>query len=150
MKSARCLVRFHALVAALTLAGCSGQIATSSPVPAAPLAAQAIDANAVWHLVSLTTADGSVLNIEDPAMFTMTLGGDGKMSARADCNRASAAYTIDGRSLSIGLIASTRAYCSSAPVDQQFLALLGGENVVTTQDAALQLSSPRGTLRFRR
>jgi heat shock protein HslJ len=154
MKSARCLVRFLALIAALSVAGCSGQIATSSPspspVPGAPIAASAIDPNAVWHLVSMTSADGSVLAIEDPAMFTLMLADDGRMSARADCNRASAAYAIDGRSLSIGLIASTRAYCSSAPVDQQFLSLLGGENIVTTPDAMLQLTSPRGTLRFRR
>ena len=73
MKSALCLVRFQALIAALTLVGCSGQIATPSSVPAAPLAASAIDTNAVWHLVSLTSADGSVRTIEDPAMFTMLL-----------------------------------------------------------------------------
>jgi heat shock protein HslJ len=98
----------------------------------------------------LAIADGSVLPIENPSLFTLMLTDDGKISTRADCNRASGAYRISGNTLSIGPIASTRAYCATAPVDQQFLMLLGGENMVTTSDSALQLSSPRGTLTFGR
>jgi heat shock protein HslJ len=119
-------------------------------VPAAPIASLAIDTNVVWHLRSIVSADGSVLTIGDPSLFTVMLTDDGKVSARADCNRASGGYRISGNTLSIGPMASTRAYCASAPVDQQFLMLLGGENSVTTSDATLQLSSPRGTLKFGR
>jgi hypothetical protein len=46
-------------------------------------------------------------------------------------------------------MASTQAYCASAPLDGQYLALLGGENVATFDGTTLQLSSPRGTLRLR-
>jgi heat shock protein HslJ len=150
MKSALFLVRFHALVAALSLIGCTGQIARPSQVPAAPIAALAIDTNAVWHLVAMTSADGSVLTIDDPSLFTLMLTDDGKVNARADCNRASGGYRLDGHALSIGPIASTRAYCSTAPVDEQFLIRLSGENIVTIADARLQLSSSRGTLLFGR
>jgi len=151
MKSAHRFVRLHtALVAALSFMACGGQIAGPSRVPAAPLAMLAIDTNVVWQLRSMTSGDGSVLTIEDPSLFTMLLADDGKMSARADCNRASAGYRMGGDTLSIGPIASTRAYCATAPVDQQFLMLLGGENIATTTGDTIQLSSPRGTLRFGR
>ena len=88
--------------------------------------------------------------IADPSLFTLTLTDDGHVEARADCNRASAGYTFAAPTLSVGLMASTRAYCASAPVDGQYLDLLGGDSVVTASGNALQLSSSRGTLRFAR
>jgi len=151
MSSALRLVRFAAVpIAILGLVACSGTIAGPSKVTSPPIASLAIEPNVVWHLESIVSADGSRLTIGDPNLFTLMLTSDGKASARADCNRASGGYSLIGDTLSIGPIASTRAYCASAPVDQQFLMLLGGENIVTASDAALELSSPRGTLRFRR
>ena len=151
MTSALRFVRLHTtLISALSLGACSGTIATPSQVPAAPIASLAIDTNVVWRLQSLAGADGSVLTIGDPSAFTLTLTDDGKVQVRADCNRASGGYRISGNTLSIGAMASTKAYCSTAPVDQQFLMLLAGEDIVTTSGATLQLSSPRGTLRFGR
>lgn len=139
-----------ALIAVLSLFACGGTVASPSLVPATPPASLAIEAHVVWHLRSMTSADGSFLAIEDPSLFTLTLGDDGKLDARADCNRASSGYRTNGNTLSIGPIASTRAYCTTAPVDQQFLMLLGGENSVTTSDATLRLSSSRGSLTFGR
>ncbi len=115
-----------------------------------PIASLAIEPNAVWYLRSIVSADGALFTIVDPNLFTLMLTGDGKVTARADCNRASGGYSISGHTLSIGPIASTRAYCATAPVDQRFLMLLGGDNVVTASDATLELSSPRGTLKFTR
>jgi heat shock protein HslJ len=151
MSSALRLVHLNtALIAALSLVACSGTIQGPSSVPSAPLNSLAIETNAVWQLRSIVSADGSLLTIADPRVFTLMLTDDGKVSARADCNRASGGYTLSGNMLSIGPIASTRAYCATAPVDQQFLMLLGGENIVTTSGATLQLSSSRGTLEFGR
>jgi len=151
MTSALRLVRLNAaLIAVLALLACSGTMAGPSSVPSAPIASVAIETDTVWHLQSIVGADGSLLTIGDPNLFTLMLTGDGKVSARADCNRASGGYSISGHTLSIGPIASTRAYCATAPVDQQFLMLLGGENVVTASGATLELSSPRGTLKFTR
>jgi len=151
MTSVTRLVRLlTSLIAAFSLVACSAPTTGPSKVASAPIASLAIDTNAVWHLRSMVGADGSLLTIEDPSLFTLMLTGDGKVNARVDCNRASGGYRISGNTLSIGTMASTRAYCTSAPVDQQFLTLLGGENIVTTSDATLELSSPRGTLRFGR
>ena len=151
MSSAFRLVRLNAgLLAVLGLVACSGTMAGPSKVTSSPIASLAIEPNAVWYLQSIVSADGSVLTIVDPNLFTLMLTGDGKVTARADCNRAFGGYSISGQTLSVGPMASTRAYCGTASVDQQFLMLLGGENVVTGSDATLELSSPRGTLKFRR
>ena len=143
-----CLIT--ALITALSLPACSGATTGPSTVPAAPIASLALETNAVWHLRTMVSADGAVVTIKDPDLFTLMLTDAGRVNARADCNRASAAYRISGNTMSIGPIASTKAYCATAPVDGQFLTLLGGENIVTTSDAALQFSSPRGALRFSR
>jgi heat shock protein HslJ len=47
-------------------------------------------------------------------------------------------------------LASTRAYCASAPIDTDYLTLLSGESTVSISGATLQLSSSRGTLTFTR
>lgn len=151
MSSVHRLVRLHtALMAGLSLVACSGSMSGPSTAPSVPISSLAIDTNAVWHLRTIISAGGSALTIEDPSLFTLQLTVHRKAEARADCNRASGGYTISGNMLSIGPIASTRAYCATAPVDQQFLMLLGGENSITASDAALQLASARGTLKFGR
>jgi len=145
------LVRLTAAsAAALSLAACSGTPAGPSETAPAPITSPAIETNAVWSLRSIVNADGSVQAIKDPTLFTVVLAGNGRVNARADCNRAMGGYSLSGSTLSIGPMASTRAYCATAPVDQQFLTLLIGDNIVTTSDATLQLSSPRGTLKFGR
>jgi heat shock protein HslJ len=140
------------LVVSLMVTACGEGTRTvlpSSPSPTTSLAqSAAFPTNTTWTLQSLTETGSTEVTIADPSIFTLVLLDDGKVHARADCNRASAGYTVTDHTLSVGLMASTRAYCASAPIDGQYLALLGGENVVTISDAALQLSSSRGTLRF--
>ncbi len=121
----------------------SGPSSTGSSAQSAALAA-----NTTWTLQSLAEVGSPDVTIVDPNLFTLVLTDDGKVQARADCNRASAAYTVTDQTLSVGLMASTMAYCASAPIDEQYLSLLGGDNIITTSGAALQLSSSRGTLRF--
>jgi len=138
------------LFSALALAACGGTPTGPSPAPAAPPASLAIETNAVWHLRSLADADGTIQAIEDPSLFTLMLTDEGQVAARVDCNRASGRYTISGNALSIGPLASTKAYCGMASFDREFLTLLGGQTTATTAGARLQLSSPRGTMTFDR
>jgi len=138
------------LFSALALAACGGTLTGPSPAPAAPPASLAIVTNAVWHLRSIADADGTIQAIEDPSLFTLMLTDKGQVAARVDCNRASGGYTISGNALSIGPLASTKAYCGTASFDRKFLTLLGGQTTATTSGATLQLSSPRGTMTFDR
>lgn len=138
------------LFCALALTACGGTLTGPSVAPAAPAGSLAIEANAVWHLRSMTNADGALQVIEDPSLFTLTLTDEGKVAARVDCNRAFGAYTISGNTVSMGPLASTRAYCGASSFDAEFLTLLVGETMAATSGNTLQLSSPRGILRFDR
>jgi len=151
MPSAPSLVSLTtAFFSALALAACSGTVTGPSVAPAAPAASLAIETNAVWHLRSIATADGAIHVIDDSSLFTLMLTDDGKVAARVDCNRASGGYTIGGNTVSIGPLASTKAYCGTASLDSEFLTLLGGVTTASVSGTTLQLSSPRGTLSFDR
>jgi heat shock protein HslJ len=139
-----------ALFFVLALAACGETLTGPSVAPATPPAALAIQSNAVWHLRSIAKADGAIQAIGDPSLFTLTLTDDGKVAARVDCNRALGGYTISGNRVSIGPLATTKAYCGEASFDSVFLTLLGGETTATLSGATLQLSSARGTLTFDR
>ena len=123
---------------------------TGPSSPAQGLAAAPGVENAVWTLRTLVVADAPPVTIDNPEMFTLTLADGGKLNAKADCNRATGAYTLTANVLSVGPMAVTKAYCPSAPLDDRFLTLLGGNNVVSSSDTTLTLSSPRGSLTFRR
>ena len=145
--------RFNAaLIAAMSLTACQGN-SPSAPSPSSttpPAGALSIETNAVWKLQSLVRADSSEATIADPGLFTMSLADDKSLHARSDCNQASGRYATSGNTISIGPLASTRAYCASAPIDTDYLALLGGESTVSISGSTLQLSSTRGTLTFTR
>lgn len=146
-------LRFNAaLVVAVSLTACQGNSPTA-PSPSSttpPLGALSIETNAVWKLQSLVRADASAATINDPGLFTMSLADDKSLQVRSDCNQASGGYTTSGNTISIGPLASTRAYCASAPIDTEYLALLGGESTVSISGSTLRLSSSRGTLTFTR
>jgi heat shock protein HslJ len=138
-----------AFLAALSFTACGETVTGPSVTPAAPAASLAIETNAVWHLRSITNAAGVVQAMNDPNLFTLTLSDDGKIAARVDCNRAAGGYTISGNTVSIGPLASIKAYCGDALFDSAFLTLLGGNTTAAASGSTLQLSSPRGTLPMR-
>jgi len=98
---------------------------TGPSSPAQGLAAAPGVENALWTLRTLVVADAPPVTIDNPEMFTLTLADGGKLNAKADCNRATGAYTLTANVLSVGPMAVTKAYCPSAPLDDRFLTLLG-------------------------
>jgi heat shock protein HslJ len=139
-----------AFFSALALTACGGTLTGPSVASAVPAASLAIETNAVWHLRSIANAEGATRTIDDTSLFTLMLTDEGKVNARVDCNRASGGYTISGNTVSIGPLASTKAYCGTASLDSEFLTLLGGVTTAHVSGSTLQLSSPRGTLSFDR
>jgi len=103
-----------------------------------------------WQLVGLTESGQPPVTVAQPERFTVDFGVDGHVSLLADCNRCSGGYTTKGDSLSVGPMACTRAYCSSAPLDMNFTALLSQATAWTTSDKTLELRSDAGVLRLRR
>ena len=121
-----------AFLSALALTACSGTLTGPSVAPAAPAASLAIETNAVWHLQSMTNANGALQIIEDPGLFTLMLTDAGKVAAQVDCNRASGGYTISGSTLSMGPLASTKAYCGATLLAERSTYRVSTETVKDT------------------
>ena len=90
------------------------------------------------------------LVVDQPERYTLEIQPGGKALVRADCNRGSASYKLDGRGLSIKLGALTRAACPPGSLADRYLmaleAVVGqrtkGENLF------LDLPAEAGTLKF--
>ena len=139
------------LVVALLAGACaSNPLAPSvtSSSAATTIAAEVVPG--VLKLQSLTRADATTVTISDPQQFTLEFLENNRIAVKADCNRASGGFTLNGTTLTIGPMAVTKAYCGSASLDGEFLSLLGGETVATVSATSLVLSSARGSLRFSR
>ena len=146
MRIARVLVCVSCV--AVFALGCSGSTSTlTSPSPAdgsADLAAL----SGSWNLVSIQPAGELEQAKPSGASYTLTLI-DGRLSIRADCNSCGGTYTRNGQSLVAGpLLACTRAACTTMTFENDYTRLLGGESTISVSGGALELTSPRGVLRF--
>jgi len=101
-----------------------------------------------WKLQSLTRADSTVTTVSDPDRFTLTFNDGNKITVRADCNNAFGGFTANGNAISVGPMASTKAYCSSAPFDGEYLTALSGDSTLAATATTLVMSSSRGRLLF--
>jgi heat shock protein HslJ len=103
-----------------------------------------------WQLVTLTKSGLSAVAVAEPQRFTASFAADGRVALRADCNRCSGGYSADGGKLAVGLMACTRAYCSSAPFDTTFASLVQQATTWTATKGGLELRSDAGVLKLRR
>ncbi len=86
----------------------------------------------------------------NPAGATYELSlGEGRVSARADCNVCNGALVLSGQTATIGpILACTRAACATMAFETTYVAVLAGDSVVRIDGVTLTLTSSRGTLRF--
>lgn len=103
-----------------------------------------------WQLVSLQSPGGPQVPAPSSASFTAEFGADGRLSLVADCNHCGSTYDAGSGTLSVGLMACTLAYCSTAPVDTQFSGLVQASQNWRLENDELQLVSADGTVRLRR
>ena len=141
------------LIAAGCAAACTRSItspsADSTPAGSAPIPITITDT--IWKLRSFQQSDSTNVAVPNPESFTLELRADGKMSVRADCNRCAGTYVVAGETLVLGSNAAcTRAFCSSAPVDQQYVRTLSGATISRTTGDTLKAVSPAGVLTFGR
>ena len=142
----------------LLLSACSASESAVNPLlpPAATLndgaaARPAPALTGTWQMVSLQKTGGAQQPAPAGVQLTADFRTDGKLALRADCNVCNAAYEVgpDGQ-LKVGPMACTRAYCSSAPVDMDFAALVGSAQQAVVADQTLTLSSEAGSVRMQR
>jgi heat shock protein HslJ len=146
MKFASLLISLS-FVACVAL-GCSGSTATLTSPSSLDLTAPQIPGT--WNLVSIRPAGEAEQAKPSGASYTLTLI-DGRLSTRADCNTCGGAYTLNGETLTAApSMACTRAACPTMAFENAYMKLLGGESTVSLSGGTLELTSPRGALRFTR
>jgi heat shock protein HslJ len=101
-----------------------------------------------WGLQSFQIAGEPTGEIADPGLYTADFTSEGRVSARADCNRCSSSYSTTGTSLEIGALACTRAYCGDQSFFDEYVAALDGATSFERSSSSLVIRHPRGRLRF--
>jgi para-nitrobenzyl esterase len=90
--------------------------------------------------------DGARVAPDAPERYTLLFQPGGRVNLRADCNRGSASYLLNGSELSFGPIALTKMLCPPGSRDAEFLrqlgavaaqSLRGGELTLTLGDGAI-------------
>lgn len=128
-------LRHASSLAALTLA-----VAACSPVdPGAPLMPGSVNAppppmaapgdalltGTVWSWTETVMSDGKRIRPDAPERYTLVFQPGGMVAVRADCNRGSGSYLLNGGALSFGPVALTRAMCAPGSLDTEFMKGLG-------------------------
>lgn len=155
----RSVLRMAWLPLALVLGACGG--GSQDPVSATPVppangtGGQAAGQSSsellgVWRLVGLQTSGGAAIEVKTPDSFTASFGSDGRVDLVADCNRCNAGYAASRDGIQVGLMACTRAYCATAPLDTDFAGLVSGAAAWSVEGSQLTLTSAEGTLHLKR
>jgi uncharacterized protein len=112
------------------------------PAAAATTNAQRMALNGTaWQLVEFQSSDDTTLAPSGKDIYTLTFQDDGQLLIRSDCNRGQATWkSADQVSLSIGLVALTRAMCPDTPLQRRFVRDLDFVRSYVVRDGHLFLS----------
>ena len=119
-----CSMAISALTAAL--AACATDAPPVLPgtvnAPPPPLAAagDALLTGTVWRWTETMAGSGGI-KPDDPERYTLEFQPGGMVAVRADCNRGSGSYLLNGSALTFGPLAMTRAMCPPDSKDSEFL-----------------------------
>lgn len=102
-----------------------------------------------WRLVSIAPASGPSTVVTDPSRYSIEFRDETRLSVRADCNTCSGSYALSGRSISIGALACTRAFCGETSLDAVFVQGLSEAKTAALEEQLLAIGSDARTLRFR-
>jgi heat shock protein HslJ len=143
------------LPVALLAGACASMDPTTSPSALLPGGDGSVKISAsglegpTWKLSAFEPSAGTPAAIVNGDRFTARFS-DGRLEVRADCNVGHASYKAGDSTLSVGLMALTRAYCASAPLDTNYVAALGSARSYTVTGSELVVVSERGRLTFKR
>ncbi len=155
MKRSLALVAVAPLV---LLAACSASEGGSNPLAsqlpairdgAATQAAPGL--TGTWQMVSLQRTGQAQVPAPAGVALSAEFRADGQLLVQADCNVCRASYEAGAEgALKVSPMACTRAYCTSAPVDTDFAALVGSARQAMVGEHALGLTSEAGSVLMRR
>ena len=99
-----------------------------------------------WNVTGYNNGKQAVTSPITGTTLTATFTPDGQVGGSAGCNSYSGPYKLDGTSLTVGPLATTRMACDQATMDQetQFLAALQTPTKVETSGATVTLRDASG------
>ena len=149
------------LFAALATSSCAGgdpNLSTRSGAPsygaagALPptLGASSNDLTSrTWHW-QRTQSGGDSVVASAPDRYTLTFQGGGRLAVRADCNRGSGSYEVNGTAMKVGPVALTRMGCPPGTQDAEFVQSLARVTSYSIADGELVLTlEGGGSARFK-
>ncbi len=153
---------FVALALAFTSTACSMRDANLAPGSGAPAYAPVNAApptlsaasnelvGPVWQWQRTLMSDGRSITAATPERYTLTFEGGGRVRLRADCNRGSGTYEINGNAMKMGPAALTRMGCPPGSQDGDFALSLSRVASFAVVDGELALKLVDGaTMYFR-
>jgi len=103
-----------------------------------------------WVVTGFNNGKQAVVGVATGTKLTATFKADGKLGGSAGCNRYSALYTIDGKAISIGPLATTRKSCGSPAgvmtQEARFLKALSTAATWRMDGDRLELRTSKGAL----
>lgn len=103
----------------------------------------------VWQWTQLVDPLTKI-TVDDPSRYTVEFLADGTVAVKADCNNGRGSYTTEGSSISIEVLAMTRAQCPPDSKSDEFIANLNRAAIHFFEGENLYLDLPMdsGTLEF--
>ena len=104
-----------------------------------------------WTWVRARYNDGREIVPRRADAFTLTFRSDGVFAATTDCNRVNGRYTVNGRELAFGQMASTRMFCEGSQ-EAEFTELLEKTSrylFTSRGELVLELALDSGTVTLR-
>jgi len=75
-----------------------------------------------WQLVKFQGPDERMFTPDDKSKYTITFGGNGRITARVDCNRASSTWRVNAKGeLQFGSWSRTSAKCGPGSLHDQIV-----------------------------
>ena len=104
----------------------------------------------IWQLQEIHYNNDKLIEVANPANYTIEFLSDGQVSIKADCNRARGTYTQEGNSISIKIGPTTLAMCDPESISEQYLQELQAATILFFQDGNLyfDLKFDTGTMKF--
>ncbi len=102
-----------------------------------------------WHATGINNGRGGVVSIAAGTDPTATFDAAGTVSGDAGCNQFSGPAVVDGTSIAIGPLASTKMACADPAASEQetaYLAALEAATTVQIQGSTLELRDADGAL----
>ena len=101
-----------------------------------------------WKWEKFQGSDDKTVVVDEPEKYTIEFLPDGRVNIRADCNRGSGNYRINGSGLSIKILILTRAACPPESLSDVYIRDLNDAVSWVLEGGKLHLNLKIGTMVF--